>query len=167
MTAMPLPAVIDVPALALLIAANSTPVIASRLMGARFAAPLDAHVVLRDGRPLFGSHKTWRGLLAGVFASALVSASLGAGLRVGAAFGALSLAGDLCSSFVKRRLNRESGEWSPLLDQVPEALLPLLVFKESLGLDPKTIVGTTFAFTILDLIVTKLRLPLLQDKSAQ
>jgi hypothetical protein len=55
----------------------------------------------------------------------------------------------------------------PYWTRYPEALLPLLVFKDSLGLDPKTIVGTTFAFTILDLIVTKLRLPLLQDRSAQ
>src|SRR5688572_30181594 len=157
LASMSLSAVIDLPAFALLIAANSTPVIISRLMGARLAAPLDAHVVLGDGRPLFGSHKTWRGLLAGAIASALVGACLGVGLLVGATFGALSLAGDLCSSFVKRRLSRESGEWSPLLDQLPEALLPLLAFKNSLGLDPITIVGTTLTFTVLDLIVTKLR----------
>jgi len=164
---MLLPAVIDLPALGLLIAANSTPVIVARLMGVRFSAPLDAHVVLRDGRPLFGSHKTWRGLLAGVVASALLGAGLGAGVLVGAAFGSLSLAGDLCSSFVKRRLGRQSGEWSPFLDQLPEALLPLLVFSGILGLDPVTIVGTTLAFTVLDLIVTKMRLPLTRGQSPQ
>ena len=164
---MALAPVIDHPSLALLIAANSTPVIVSRIMGARFAAPLDAHVVLRDGRPLFGSHKTWRGLLAGTIASSLVSAWLDGGLLIGAAFGALSLAGDLNSSFIKRRLGRKSGAWSPLLDQVPEALLPMLVFKDSLGLDPVTIAGTILAFTILDLLVTKLRLASLEGKSAQ
>jgi CDP-2,3-bis-(O-geranylgeranyl)-sn-glycerol synthase len=156
---------VDLRALAMLVAANSTPVIVARLVG-RFAAPIDAHLVLKDGRPLFGSHKTWRGLVAGVVAGAIVGAWLGAGLAIGAAFGALSLAGDLCSSFVKRRLRHASGESLPLLDQLPEALLPLVAFGASLGLDAVTIAGTAFAFTALDLVFTRIRLPPL-GKSAQ
>jgi hypothetical protein len=53
-----------------------------------------------------------------------------------------------------------------LLDQLPEALLPLVAFGASLGLDAVTIAGTAFAFTALDLVFTRIRLPPL-GKSAQ
>jgi CDP-2,3-bis-(O-geranylgeranyl)-sn-glycerol synthase len=144
---------IDLPALVLLITANSTPVIVARLLGKRWSAPIDAHAVLRDRLPLLGPHKTWRGLVAGVTASALVGALLPPGLLLGVAFGALSLFGDLCSSFLKRRLDCESGRSVPLLDQLPEALLPLVILADALDLTREAIIGTTLLFTVLDLIV--------------
>jgi hypothetical protein len=144
---------IDLPALVLLITANSTPVIMARLLGKRWSRPIDAHAMLGDRRPLLGSHKTWRGLIAGVTASALVGALLPPGLLLGAAFGALSLLGDLCSSFLKRRLDRESGRSVPLLDQLPEALLPLVILADALALTRGAIIGTALLFTVLDLII--------------
>lgn len=144
---------IDLPALVLLITANSAPVIIARLFGTRLSAPIDAHLVLPDRRPLLGTHKTWRGLVAGVTASALAGALLPPGLLLGAAFGALSLLGDLSSSFLKRRLDRESGRSTPLLDQLLEALLPLVIFADSLNLTGEAIIGTTLLFTVLDMIV--------------
>jgi hypothetical protein len=114
-------------------------------------------VVLKDGQRLFGSHKTWRGLLAGGATSGIVAAILGPGFLLGAAFGATTLAGDALSSMIKRRLGREPGAEIPLLDQVPEAMLPLAVFGPTLGLGFLAMVGVTLAFTLLDIAATGFR----------
>lgn len=150
-------ALVDPGALLLLMAANATPVIMAGILGPRLAAPIDA-VFRRDGhRPIFGAHKTWRGLVGGVAASMLAGALLPCGIRLGAEFGVLALAGDLCSSFVKRRLDRPSGTGMLLLDQLPESLLPLLLLARPLGLTATSIVGTTACFTILDVLTERWR----------
>ena len=91
----------------LLAVANGAPIIATKLLGARLAAPLDGGVRLRDGARLFGASKTVRGVVASVGCSALVAPLLGFDWEVGAGFAAASLAGDLLSSFLKRRLKLE------------------------------------------------------------
>lgn len=144
-------------ALLLLCTANTAAWAAGRLLGGRWAAPIDFGVVLKDGQRLFGSHKTWRGLIAGAAASGLLAGALGQSLLLGAAFGATSMAGDALSSTIKRRLRREPGTEVPLLDQVPEAMLPLAVFGPSLGLGFLAMVGVTLAFTLLDVAVTGFR----------
>jgi hypothetical protein len=147
---------IDLPALLLLVTANTTPVLVAILLGNGFPAPLDANRLWRDGRPLLGSHKTWRGLIAGTLATALMGALLSRGFVIGAAFGALALTGDLFSSFIKRRIGRTSGSPVPLIDQLPEALLPMIVLQGPLGLEALSILGTAAAFTILDMIASRL-----------
>jgi CDP-2,3-bis-(O-geranylgeranyl)-sn-glycerol synthase len=110
--------------LLLLLAANGAPVIGQLLFGTRGALPVDNGRRLRDGQPLFGTSKTWRGLLLAVAACGAVSALLGYGFVFGLVFGALAMAGDLFSSFIKRRMGLASGARSTALDQLPEALLP-------------------------------------------
>jgi hypothetical protein len=144
-------------ALLLLCAANTAAWAAGRLLGQRWAAPLDFGRVLKDGQRLFGSHKTWRGLIAGAAAAGLLAGALGQSLLLGAAFGAVSMAGDALSSTIKRRLRREPGTEVPLLDQVPEAMLPLAVFGPALGLGFLAMAGVTLAFTLLDIAVTGFR----------
>jgi CDP-2,3-bis-(O-geranylgeranyl)-sn-glycerol synthase len=118
---------LDMKLLALLAAANGTPVIAQNLMGSRWAHPLDGGLTLRDGQPLFGSSKTIRGIVTSLLATALVSALLGLGWQVGALMGAAAMAGDLCSSFTKRRMRLAPSSQATGLDQIPESLLPMLV----------------------------------------
>jgi len=144
-------------ALLLICAANTAAWATGRILGKHWAAPLDFGVVLKDGQCLFGSHKTWRGLLAGTASAGIVAALLGPGLLLGAAFGATSMAGDALSSTVKRRLGRKPGTELPLLDQVPEAMLPLAVFGPALGLGFLAMVGVTLAFTVLDIAATGVR----------
>lgn len=139
--------------------ASSVPWALGRICGNRYAWPLDLGVTLRDGRRLLGSHKTWRGLVAGVAACSLGGALLGAGYLVGAAAGFLALAGDAASSAVKRRLQRPPGAEVPGLDQVPEALLPLLVLRDPLGLSFPAVIVVTLVFAALDLALTPLRHP--------
>jgi len=50
--------------------ANTAPVALARLLGARFARPIDGGLVLRDGHPLLGRSKTWRGLAAAILLAA-------------------------------------------------------------------------------------------------
>jgi CDP-archaeol synthase len=82
-------------AFALLIAANAVPVIVAKLARERGAAPLDFGLVMPDGQRLFGSHKTWRGLLSGIAACALLALYLGIPVWVGAGFAAVSLAAEI------------------------------------------------------------------------
>ena len=144
----------DLPALLLLVSANAMPVLMARLLGDKYAAPLDGNRLWRDGGPLLGSHKTWRGLVAGTLACALMGSLLSREFLIGAAFGALALTGDLFSSFLKRRIGRQSGSWVPLIDQLPEALLPMIVLQAPLRLTAASIIGTAAAFTILDMLAS-------------
>jgi CDP-2,3-bis-(O-geranylgeranyl)-sn-glycerol synthase len=64
--------------------------------------------------------------------------------------------GDLGASFVKRRLGRPSSASVPLLDQVPESLLPGVLTRTELGLDWGDLGVTVLVFVLLDLLLTPL-----------
>ena len=105
--------------------ANAAPLV---LGGGR---PLDGGRNFLDGRPIFGSHKTLRGLLAGIIAGSLVG--LGESFvdpRLALAGFAISLgavSGDLLGAFVKRRLSVKPGGPLPILDQLDFVLGGLLL----------------------------------------
>jgi hypothetical protein len=80
--------------------ANSAPVIARKLFGIRFSQPVDGGVLLNDKQPLFGSSKTWRGLLAAVACSAAIAPLMGLPVLLGAEFGSVSIGADLLASFM-------------------------------------------------------------------
>lgn len=94
-----------------------------------------------DGKPLFGSHKTFRGFFSGLLIGTLVGIAqsnvnvpifetppilLGFVLSLG------GLTGDLIHSFVKRRLNLPPGASFPVADQmdfvIGALLFSLLIF---------------------------------------
>ena len=140
--------------LLLLIVANGAPILVAWRLGSRWAWPLDAGLVWRDGRRLLGESATLRGLVAAVVATALVAWVLGLGL--GALIGFLAMAGDALSSLIKRRLGLEPGAKATGLDQIPEALLPLLVLAGPLGLQLPWLDLTLLvvAFMIFDMVVS-------------
>ncbi len=144
-------------ALMMLSAANATPILVARLAQGRFATPLDFGCTLADGERLLGSHKTWRGFLSGVAACAAVGMLFGVSLKVGAAFGCVSLLGDALSSAVKRRLHAKPGTEYVGLDQIGEALLPLILFAKLLSLNLADVLAVAFAFTVLDLATERIR----------
>lgn len=95
--------------------------------------PMDFGKMFFDGKPFLGSHKTFRGFLAGIIIGTLVgllqtllfeqflfqygaefhyTVFLGFMLSLGA------LTGDLIESFIKRRLNRSPGKSLPVADQI-------------------------------------------------
>lgn len=144
-------------AFALLGAAHTAPWAAAYFLGDRLAAPIDAGVTLRDGRRLLGAHKTWRGVIAAMLTCVLAGALLGYPIALAAAFAALALAGDAGSSFVKRRLRLEPGAELPGLDQIPEALTPLLALSAPLGIGMGAVWTLTATFMLADLAVMPLR----------
>ena len=144
-------------AFALLLAANAVPVVVGKFARERGALPLDFGRVMPDGERLFGSHKTWRGLASGIAACTLLAAYFDLPLWLGAGFAALSLAADACSSAAKRRMRLKPGSEVLWLDQLAEALVPLFVFAEPLGLNLVEIAVVTTCFIVLDAATARLR----------
>lgn len=142
--------------LLLLGVANTAPLLAKRLFGARWTTPLDGGLIFFDGRPLLGSSKTIRGLLAAVLATALGALLLDWPLGLGAALGAGAMLGDALSSFVKRRLGAPPSSRYTGLDQIPEALLPLLLLSSTLKLGWWQVAGLTLAFFLLEIPLARL-----------
>jgi CDP-2,3-bis-(O-geranylgeranyl)-sn-glycerol synthase len=127
-------------------AANAFPVIFGG------GLPLDMGRKFFDGKPVFGSHKTFRGFFAGLIAGVLVSAAQTFVLQfevasdfarllpfqfnvfVGFLISCGALIGDLVHSFVKRRIGLVEGAPLPLADQldfVVGAILFALLFSGS------------------------------------
>lgn len=111
----------------MLVLANGIPVVAAGLLKNRWSAPVDGGRSWSDGRPVFGESKTWRGVVSGALSCALFAWLTGLGFVFGFLFGLLGLAGDMLSSFIKRRLGMASSARAVGLDQIPEALLPMLL----------------------------------------
>lgn len=140
----------------LLLVANGTPVLLKRLLGERGAWPIDGGRAAWDGRPWLGRSKTWRGLLAGIAATALTATVLGLGPALGAAIGAAALVGDLASSFTKRRLAIASSGRATGIDQIPESLLPALVAKGALGLGWLHVLLAPVVFLVAEIALSRL-----------
>ncbi|MFN3920414.1 MAG: CDP-archaeol synthase [Methylohalobius sp.] len=137
--------------LTLIIVANGAPVIAYDLMKDRLALPIDLGFAFFDGRPILGSAKTWRGILASLAATSLSAQLLGLYWTVGFEVATGAMTGDMLSSFLKRRLNIEPSGRAIVLDQIPESLFPLLLVREKLGLEWGTIVQLVAVFFLLEL----------------
>ena len=144
-------------ALVLLGAAHAAPWAAGYFLGHRLNAPIDGGMTLTDGRRLLGDHKTWRGLLSAMLACALAATLLGYSVTLGIAFAALALTGDAASSLIKRRLRLEPGAEFPGLDQIPEALAPLLILSARLGIGLGAAWTLTGVFMLADLAAMPLR----------
>lgn len=152
-------------ALSLLIAANLLPWALGRLCRGHWAAPLDFGCTLRGGGRLLGGHKTWRGFIAAVIGTALVAMTLRLPWWIGAAFGALAMLGDCLSSAWKRYRGYAPGRETFAIDQLPEALVPLIVLWQTLGLSWLQVIAVTLTFVLLDVLSMRLRHPARRARS--
>ncbi|MFL5331801.1 MAG: CDP-archaeol synthase [Geminicoccaceae bacterium] len=141
-----LPAIII--ALALLTVANGMPVLTNRVLGRWGAWPIDGGLVFVDGQPLLGRSKTWRGVIVAVLGTSAAALALELPWHVGALAGAAAMTGDLASSFAKRRMRLAPSSMAPGVDQVPEAVLPLLACQNALSLTIAEVLVTTALFWI-------------------
>ncbi len=141
--------------LLLVMVANAAPLLAARLLH-RYSYPLDGGSHFLDGRPLFGSSKTVRGIAAAVIMTPLVSVALGPGWQTGLVIGLFAMLGDLFSSFIKRRLGMASGARAPGLDQIPESLFPLLACRTMMELPAFQILLLVLLFITGGLLLSKL-----------
>lgn len=145
--------------------ANGTPIAAKKILGSRSAFPVDAGGTFVDGRPLFGPSKTVRGILASILVTTACAPLLGLDMRVGAIAAVAAMAGDLLSSFVKRRLNFPPSSQAIGLDQVPESLLPMLACRDVLSLTITDILLAVIIFLAGELVLSRLLYRLhLRDK---
>ena len=142
-------------ALGLLLVVNGAPQLTSLLLGSRMARPLDGGRRFRDGKPLLGAHKTWRGLFVSVVSGALFGWLLGFGPLLGTLAGLAAMLGDCATSFAKRRLDRLSGAEVAGLDQLPEGALPLAVLWAAGVVSGVTALLTLAAFAVLALWLSR------------
>lgn len=140
----------------LLVMANGMPVVINDIFGERWGRAVDGGRCFIDGRPWFGAAKTWRGIFSAVAAAGATGWLLGFGWQMGMAVGALAMLGDLCASFLKRRLAVPVSGRAWLLDQLPEAALPLFVLHGALGLSLPEAGLAVAVFTLLDLLLSPL-----------
>ncbi len=143
-------------AMVLVAAANGTPVVAKKVFSSHFARPLDAGLRFIDRRPLLGSSKTIRGVVLSILVTTAIAPLLGVAPKIGALAAAAAMAGDLCSSFSKRRLALASSSRALGLDQVPESLLPLLACREALALTAADMALGVALFFVGELVLSRL-----------
>src|SRR6476619_208350 len=142
--------------LVLVTLANGIPIVAKQIFGPRVSFPLDAGTIFFDGRPLFGPSKTIRGILISVLITTARAQLIGLYLTIGAIVAGAAMAGDLFSSFVKRRLNFPPSSRALGLDQVPESLFPMLACRDALSLTITDIALGVGVFFIGELILSRL-----------
>ena len=142
--------------LVLLTFANGTPIVAKKIFGSRFALPLDAGIIFFDGRPVFGASKTMRGIVVSILITSAIAPFIGLDLTIGAIVASSAMAGDLFSSFVKRRLNFPPSSQALGLDQVPESLFPMLACRDALSLTIADIALAVAIFFVGELVLSRL-----------
>jgi len=142
-------------ALILLLTANGAPILAERVLGPRWSWPIDGGWKFFDGRPLLGKSKTVRGVLAAMMACPAVALLLGLPVGLGIGVALLAMLGDLLSSFIKRRLAIPPSGQALGLDQFPEALLPLWLLHEQLGIELTAVAILTCLFFVIELVLSR------------
>ncbi|MBT8171243.1 CDP-2,3-bis-(O-geranylgeranyl)-sn-glycerol synthase, partial [Candidatus Bathyarchaeota archaeon] len=95
--------------------------------------PMDSGKTFLDGKPFLGSHKTWRGFIAGLSVGTIVgivqtlifenflieySSQFQYSILLGFLISLGALSGDLIESFIKRRINQPPGSSLPIADQI-------------------------------------------------
>lgn len=135
--------------------ANGAPILAEYLLHRRLDYPIDFRAHFIDGRPLFGRSKTIRGIVAALVTATTGASIMGLPISLGAWIGFGAMAGDLLSSFFKRRLGIPASGMALGLDQIPEVLFPLLLVRPGLNLHLADILALTVLFVVIELLISR------------
>jgi CDP-diglyceride synthetase len=142
--------------LILLALANGSPVVAKLVLRHRFSLPVDGNRKFIDGRPLLGRAKTIRGILVAIMVTTASAPLIGLDLGIGLTVSATAMAGDLLSSFCKRRLGLAPSSRATGLDQIPESLFPLLACRQALDLTVVDVVVVCAVFFVGEVLLSRL-----------
>ena len=153
---MSLNVLIDVKVLILLFVANGAPVIAKDILRGRFQVPLDGGLRFPDGQPVLGHSKTIRGIFFSLLGTAIATPLVGLNWTIGLLIAGAAMSGDLVSSFFKRRLKRPPSSRAIGIDQLPEAVFPLLVCMKLLSLNVWDVIAVALAFLVAELVISRL-----------
>ena len=135
---------------------NLAPILAQRYIPHLFSAPVDAGWIAPDNAPLFGTSKTWRGIVCALAAGLLCAPALYFSPAIGLAAALFSMMGDLISSAIKRRMGVAPSVRALGLDQIPEALLPTLALSAPLAFDVGDIALIVAIFAVAELLVSRI-----------
>lgn len=147
---------LDLKLLVLLAIANGVPVLVKDVLGSRLSFPFDGGTRFLDRRPLFGPSKTLRGIVLSLLATTLGAIVLRMEWKIGLMIAGLAMAGDLFSSFLKRRMGLAPSSMTIGLDQVPESLFPLLACVPLLALSLADVAAVTACFFVAELLLSRL-----------
>jgi len=142
--------------LILLMLANGAPLFATKILGQQWAYPIDGNIRFVDGRQLLGPSKTVRGIVIAVLVTTGGASLIALDWRLGALVGSTAMVGDLFSSFIKRRLGMQPSSKAFALDQVPEALFPLVACAHWLSLSLVDIAVTVALFFAGEIVLSRL-----------
>ena len=137
--------------LTLIIIANGSPILIRLLLNDSFDLAVDFGQKLPDNRRVFGDSKTWRGIVAALASTAIAAWLFGYLVTTGLLVAAYAVLGDLIASFIKRRLAMPPSSMAPLLDQVPESLLPAWMLMHIFKLDMMSVIILVLTFIIVEL----------------
>ena len=138
--------------LLLIVIANAAPVITSFIIPKQ--KPIDFGIKLQDQQALFGQSKTWSGLISSLILTSLFAYALNYDFLIGLIISCLAMLGDLLSSFIKRRLKKQSSEACILLDQIPESVFPALAMMSIYSLSLIQVIAIVVSFIIIELILS-------------
>ena len=147
---------IDLKLLFLVFVANAAPVVAQDIFGRRFSYPLDGRAVFFDAQPLLGASKSVRGVASSLLATTIAAPIVGIPWLAGTLIGIAAMFGDLCSSFVKRRMKLPPSSMASGLDQIPELLFPLLACAAFLPLSVADIAAVVACFVVGEVLGSRL-----------
>ena len=128
---------------------NFLPPLANILWGERFSRPLDGGRLWFDNQPVFGRNKTIRGIVVSILGGMVVAPLVGVMWWVGGVAALLAMAGDLLSSFIKRRPKFPSGRNVIILDQIFESLFPALFLSPYLEAGTLQVLSAILCFILL------------------
>ena len=140
--------------LLLIIIANGAPIITRQWLKDRFSYAVDLDHDLADNNRIFGPSKTWRGIISSLFATPVVAVLLGCSMETGLMVAVYAVIGDLFSSFIKRRLSMGASSMAPLLDQVPESLIPAFMMRQAFSLDILSVIWLVLIFITIELLLS-------------
>ncbi len=140
--------------LLLIIIANGAPILTRKLLNDSFNLAVDLNQKLPDKNRLFGSSKTWRGILAALLATTMAAWLLGHPAQAGLLVALYAMLGDLGSSFIKRRLSMPPSSMALFLDQIPESLLPALMMMHIFNLSISSVMLLVLIFVIIELALS-------------
>jgi hypothetical protein len=143
---------LDIKLLILISVANGVPIIAQNVFGRHLSFPVDCGTKFFDAQPVLGASKSIRGIALSLLATAIAAVFVGIFWLEGALIASAAMVGDLCSSFLKRRMRMPPSSMVVGLDQIPESLFPLLTCTPFLPLsafDIAIVVACFFAGELL------------------
>jgi len=140
--------------LLLIIIANGAPVLVRIIFGDYLNTPVDLGFTLSDNHPVFGSSKTWRGIFAALLMTSIAASLMNYPFVTGFLIASYAVIGDLSSSFIKRRFSMAPSSKAPILDQVPESLLPAFMMMRTFDLELSSVLWLSAVFLIIDMAMT-------------